>query len=133
MDNTNKGLNTSLVSGEEPLGESAAESAAESSPSQVSVSEALKVKSGTMGVASAINKINQMDTDIENKKKPKFNKMIRILIFLFFFIFIFKIIDKIFVFYNINRDAAYVYFIWFILIFFLFVLLPLRKSYLKNK
>jgi hypothetical protein len=108
-------------------------SATETSPSQVSVSEALKKKSISMGVAGIMNKINKMDTDIEYKKKPSFNKMVRILIFLFFFIFIFKIIDKIFIFYNINRDTAYVYFIWFILIFFLFVLLPLRKSYLKNK
>ena len=116
-----------------PAAELSESQASVSEASQATVSEALNVKPSTMGTAGVINKINQMDTDIENKKKPKFNKMIRILIFLFFFIFIFKIIDKIFVFYNINRDAAYVYFIWFILIFFLFVLLPLRKSYLKNK
>lgn len=117
----------------EPAVELSASQASVSEASQAIESETLKEKSSTVGLAEIMNKINKIDIDVDTKKKPKFNKMIRILIFLFFFIFIFKIIDKIFVFYNINRDSAYLYFIWFTLIFFLFVVLPLRKSYLKNK
>ena len=63
----------------------------------------------------------------------KGNKMGKILLFLFIFFFIFKIIDYIFIFFDVNRESGYTYFIWFMILFFWFVLLPLRASYLYSK
>ena len=63
----------------------------------------------------------------------KGNKMGKILLFLFMFFFIFKIIDYIFIFFDVNRESGYTYFIWFMILFFWFVLLPLRASYLYSR
>ena len=84
------------------------------------------LKMPSLGVKSVIAQSAKLN------KKFGFNKITRLLLFFFFFFFIFKIIDKIFIFFNINRDVGYVYFIWATLFFFLFVILPLRKSYLTR-
>jgi len=60
----------------------------------------------------------------------KFNKFTRFIIFIIFFFIIFKVIDKILSFYNLNQETNYIYFNWVSLLFFLFVLLPIRKSVL---
>ena len=73
-----------------------------------------------------------MKTGSNINKKLGLNKITRLLLFFFFFFFIFRIIDKIFIFFNINREIGYIYFIWATLFFFLFVILPLRKSYFNR-
>ena len=68
----NKPINTSQVStGEqtvESTGISGKEPTVKPPVSQLNVSNALKANTSTMGVAGIMNKINKMDTDIENKK-----------------------------------------------------------------
>jgi hypothetical protein len=59
------------------------------------------------------------------------SKMLRLALFLFMFFFIFKIIDHILIFFNINKEMGYIYFMWFTVLFLLFVLLPIDKSYFK--
>ena len=59
------------------------------------------------------------------------NKMARFLLFVFMFFFIFKIIDHILEFFDVNKDIGYIYFVWFTIIFFLFVVLPLQRSRLQ--
>lgn len=59
------------------------------------------------------------------------SKMLRLALFLFMFFFIFKIIDHILIFFNINQEMGYIYFMWFTVLFLLFVLLPIDKSYFK--
>lgn len=61
------------------------------------------------------------------------HKMGKFLLFLFMFFFIFKIIDYILTFFDISKELGYSYFIWFSILFFLFVLLPLDPSYLNFK
>lgn len=56
------------------------------------------------------------------------NKMARFLLFIFMFFFIFKVIDHILDFFDVNKDLGYIYFVWFTIMFFLFVILPLQKS-----
>lgn len=63
-------------------------------------------------------------------KKSTINKFTRFMIFIVFFFLIFKVIDKILSFYNLNKETTYIYFNWISLLFFLFVLLPIRKSVL---
>jgi hypothetical protein len=63
-------------------------------------------------------------------KKSILNKFTRLVIFLFFFFLIFKAIDQILLFYNLKQEIAHIYFNWISLLFFLFVLLPIRKSVL---
>lgn len=60
----------------------------------------------------------------------KVNKFTRFIIFIAFFFLIFKVIDRILSFYNLNQESTYIYFNWVSLLFFLFVLLPIRKSVL---
>lgn len=57
------------------------------------------------------------------------SKMLRLALFAFMFFFIFKIIDHILIFFNINQEMGYIYFMWFTVLFLLFVLLPIDKSY----
>ena len=59
------------------------------------------------------------------------NKMARFLLFVFMFFFIFKIIDHILDFFDVNKDIGYIYFVWFTIMFFLFVVLPLQRSRLQ--
>ena len=59
------------------------------------------------------------------------NKMARFLLFVFMFFFIFKIIDHILDFFDVNKDIGYIYFVWFTIMFFLFVVLPLERSRLQ--
>ena len=59
--------------------------------------------------------------------------MSRILLFLFMYYCIFKIINYIFVFFDINTELGYSYFIWFSILFFWFVVLPLKRTYLYLK
>lgn len=59
------------------------------------------------------------------------SKMLRLALFIFMFFFIFKIIDHILIFFNINQEMGYIYFMWFTVLFLLFVLLPIDKSYFK--
>ncbi len=59
------------------------------------------------------------------------NKMARFLLFVFMFFFIFKIIDHILEFFDVNKDIGYIYFVWFTIMFFLFVVLPLERSRLQ--
>lgn len=59
------------------------------------------------------------------------NKMARFLLFVFMFFFIFKIIDHILEFFDVNKDIGYIYFVWFTIMFFLFVVLPLQRSRLQ--
>jgi len=61
------------------------------------------------------------------------NKMSRILLFLFMYYCIFKIINYIFVFFDVNIELGYSYFIWFSILFFWFVVLPLKRTYLYLK
>jgi hypothetical protein len=61
-------------------------------------------------------------------KSVGLNKMARFLLFIFMFFFIFKIIDHILDFFDVNKDLGYIYFVWFTIMFFLFVILPLQKS-----
>lgn len=63
-------------------------------------------------------------------KKSTLNKFTRFMIFIVFFFLIFKVIDRILSFYNLNQETTYIYFNWVSLLFFLFVLLPIRKSVL---
>lgn len=59
------------------------------------------------------------------------SKMLRLALFIFMFFFIFKIIDHILIFFNINQEMGYIYFMWFTVLFLLFVLLPIDRSYFK--
>jgi hypothetical protein len=61
------------------------------------------------------------------------HKMGKFLLFLFMFFFIFKIINYILTFFDISKELGYSYFIWFSILFFLFVLLPLKNTYLNFK
>ena len=84
------------------------------------------------GKKSSFSMGSVMKTGSNINKKLGLNKITRLLLFFFFFFFIFRIIDKIFIFFNINREIGYIYFIWATLFFFLFVILPLRKSYFNR-
>lgn len=63
-----------------------------------------------------------------SKMELHFPKYMRFAIFVAFVFFIFHSIQKISEFFNINSEASYTYFIWFSLLMFLFVLLPIRRS-----
>jgi hypothetical protein len=71
-----------------------------------------------------------METNLLKPQKSTLNKFTRFVIFIIFFFLIFKVIDKILTFYNLNNESTYIYFNWISLMFFLFVLLPIRKSVL---
>lgn len=58
------------------------------------------------------------------------SKIVKLLLFLFTFFVIFKLLDYIFVFFNITHEIGTTFFIWFTIIFFWFVVLPLKSSYL---
>ena len=90
----------------------------------------LGIKLPSLNIGSAKN--YAMKTGPKISKRLGLNKITRLLLFFFFFFFIFRIIDKIFIFFNINREIGYIYFIWAMLFFFLFVILPIRKSYLNR-
>uniref|UniRef100_A0A6C0KZ17 Uncharacterized protein n=1 Tax=viral metagenome TaxID=1070528 RepID=A0A6C0KZ17_9ZZZZ len=55
-------------------------------------------------------------------------KYARFLIFIVFVLFILHSIQKISDFFNINHNTSYTYFIWVSILFFLFAILPIRKS-----
>ena len=84
------------------------------------------------------NHVNNNSTtiDIKNKitlfdkTKFLFSKFFRTSVFLFFFFIIFKIIDKILLFFNFNTTTNKTYLFWYTFLFFLFALLPIKKSYL---
>lgn len=58
------------------------------------------------------------------------NKFTKILIFLFVYFLIFKTIDRILVFFNLQKEVGYSYFTWITILLFFFVLLPIKKSLL---
>ena len=64
-------------------------------------------------------------------KLYEINKMTRFLFFMFVYFFIFKIIDRILFFFDISKEIGYIYFVWFTMLFFLFVLLPMKRSRLQ--
>ena len=72
----------------------------------------------------------EQQTNVWNKALG-LNKMARFLLFVFMFFFIFKIIDHILDFFDVNKDIGYIYFVWFTIMFFLFVVLPLQRSRLQ--
>ena len=72
----------------------------------------------------------EQQTNVWNKALG-LNKMARFLLFVFMFFFIFKIIDHILDFFDVNKDIGYIYFVWFAIMFFLFVVLPLQRSRLQ--
>ena len=72
----------------------------------------------------------------DTNDKPSFlkqlqnTKMGKILVFIVLFTFIFKVINYILSFFDIGQELAYTYMIWFMILFFFFVLLPLKRSYI---
>tara|TARA_B100001063_G_scaffold73451_1_gene67597 strand:- start:2971 stop:3447 length:477 start_codon:yes stop_codon:yes gene_type:complete len=64
-------------------------------------------------------------------KQLQNTKMGRMLVFILLFTFIFKVINYILSFFNIGQELIYTYMIWFMIMFFLFVLLPMTRSYVK--
>lgn len=74
--------------------------------------------------------INAKGESVLNKLY-EINKMTRFLFFMFVYFFIFKIIDRILFFFDISKEIGYIYFVWFTMLFFLFVLLPMKRSRLQ--
>lgn len=72
------------------------------------------------------------NTDNENRNWSTINvnipKYLRFIIFIVFVFFILKTIYKISEFFNINTKSSHTYFIWFSILLFFFVLLPIKKS-----
>ena len=64
-------------------------------------------------------------------KQLQNTKMGRMLVFILLFTFIFKVINYILSFFNIGQELIYTYMVWFMIMFFLFVLLPMTRSYVK--
>lgn len=57
-----------------------------------------------------------------------FPKYLRFIIFVVFVFLVLETVYKISEFFNINTKSSNTYFIWFSLLLFLFVLLPIKKS-----
>lgn len=88
---------------------------------------------GENAIEGAMITINKLTGKAKTKfniwnKAVGLNKMARFLLFIFMFFFIFKVIDHILDFFDVNKDLGYIYFVWFTIMFFLFVILPLQKS-----
>ena len=66
--------------------------------------------------------------DSWSKTSINFPKYVRFIVFVVFVFFIFHSIQKISDFFSINSKSGYTYFIWFSILMFLFVLLPIRRS-----
>lgn len=57
-----------------------------------------------------------------------FPKYVRFIIFIVFVFLVLETIFKIMQFFNINSKTGFTYFIWFSLLLFLFVVLPIKRS-----
>lgn len=103
----------------------------------VQLNESNSSEQTSPGISREVKKLANETGEIVKKAKLKFNiwnkavglnKMARFLLFIFMFFFIFKVIDHILDFFDVNKDLGYIYFVWFTIMFFLFVILPLQKS-----
>jgi hypothetical protein len=84
---------------------------------------------GKNAIEAAKHTLNKLTGKVNIwNKAVGLNKMARFLLFIFMFFFIFKVIDHILDFFDVNKDLGYIYFVWFTIMFFLFVILPLQKS-----
>lgn len=78
----------------------------------------------------AINENDANETDSEsgtavNVKIPKYTR------FIIFMVFVFLVLNAIYEisnFFNVESSSTYTYFIWFSLLLFLFVILPIKRS-----
>ena len=64
----------------------------------------------------------------DSKVNINFPKYLRFIIFAVFVFLLLETIYKISDFFNINSKSTFTYFIWFSLLLFLFVILPIERS-----
>lgn len=76
----------------------------------------------------AINENDANDSESGTAVKVTIPKYTRFIIFMVFVFLVLNAIYKISNFFNVESSSTYTYFIWFSLLLFLFVILPIKRS-----